>query len=127
MKNANRCQTTPALPASAAYRRSDPAGIGTRVVGEGTELVAAASQLLSTAKAEETRKTQVVDEVVTLMEKIAAVSIENRSVSGEVESNMQELIGDIVRVRHTSHHVEAITSLLQQLVGQFQLTEARKR
>lgn len=100
---------------------------GTRVVTEGTELVAVANETLAGAKGGDSLKTQVVDEVVELMEKIAAVSMENRAVSTEVEAKVQELMGDIVTVRHTSHTVEAITSNMQQLVGQFKLTETRKR
>lgn len=100
---------------------------GTRVVEEGTQLVAVASETLSGAQAEDSLKTQVVDEVVELMEKIAAVSMENRAISTEVEAKMQELTADITGVRHTSHAVEGVTSFMKQLVGQFQLTETRKR
>ncbi|RUS44200.1 methyl-accepting chemotaxis protein [Cohnella sp. AR92] len=100
---------------------------GTKVVAEGTELVAVASETLGSAKAEDSLKTQVVDEVVALMEKIAAVSMENRAISTEVEAKLQELTGDIHGVRHTSNTVEGITSFLQQLVGQFHLTETRQR
>lgn len=100
---------------------------GTLVVSEGTELAAAASEILGAAKADDSLKTQIIDEVVVLMEKIAAVSMQNRSISTEVEGKVQELMTDIVGVRHTSHHVEAITAFLQQLVSQFQLTEARRR
>jgi methyl-accepting chemotaxis protein len=100
---------------------------GTKVVTEGTELVAVASETLGNAKGDDSLKTQVVDEVVELMEKIAEVSMENRAASTEVEAKVQELLNDIVTVRHTSHTVEAITSNLQQLVGQFKLTETRKR
>lgn len=100
---------------------------GTRVVGEGTELVAAASETLAGAKAEESLKTQVIDEVVALMEKIAAVSMENRAISTEVEAKMQELTSDIVGVRHTSLTVDGITSFMKQLVGQFRVTETRVR
>lgn len=100
---------------------------GTRVVTEGNLLVAAASETLSEAKAEDSLKTQVVDEVVELMEKIAAVSMENRAISTEVEAEMQQLTSEIAGVRHTSHTVEGITSFMKQLVGQFQLTETRKR
>lgn len=99
---------------------------GTQVVTEGNQLVAAASETLSGAGAD-SQKTQVVDEVVGLMEKIAAVSMENRKISTEVEGKVQELLTDIVNVRHTSHHVEGITGFLQQLVEQFQLTETRRR
>ncbi|QJD86190.1 methyl-accepting chemotaxis protein [Cohnella herbarum] len=100
---------------------------GTKVVLEGTELVAAATETLGDAKADDSLKTQVIDEVVILMEKVANVSIENRTVSTEVEGRVQELLTDIVNVRHTSNNVEAITGFMQQLVGQFRLTETRKR
>jgi len=100
---------------------------GTKVVQEGTELVAAASETLGNAQAEDSRKTQVVDEVVVLMEKVAGVSIENRAISREVEGQIQELQADIVSVRHTSGNVEAITGFMQQLVGQFRLREAKRR
>ncbi|MCD9022407.1 methyl-accepting chemotaxis protein [Cohnella silvisoli] len=100
---------------------------GTRVVTEGTELVAAATETLGDAKADDSLKTQVIDEVVVLMEKVAAVSMENRTISTEVEGRVQELLTDIVNVRHTSNNVEAITAFMQQLVGQFRLTETRKR
>ncbi|ALS20901.1 methyl-accepting chemotaxis protein [Paenibacillus naphthalenovorans] len=110
--------------AQRAYQSMDE---GTQVVKEGNELVAAASGMLTAATAEDERKSQVVDEVVTLMEKIAAVSIENRSISTEVESKVQELMSEIMSVRQTSQSVEAITVLLQQLVGQFKLSESRVR
>jgi methyl-accepting chemotaxis protein len=100
---------------------------GTLVVQEGTQLVAAASQILSGANAEDEQKTQVVDEVVGLMEKIANVSMENRKISTEVEGKVQELLMDIVNVRHTSNYVEVITDFLQQLVNQFRLTETRRK
>ncbi|MFC5467363.1 methyl-accepting chemotaxis protein [Cohnella suwonensis] len=100
---------------------------GTKVVSEGTELVAAATETLGDAKADDSLKTQVIDEVVVLMEKVATVSIENRTISTEVEGRMQELLADIVGVRHTSDNVEAITAFMQQLVGQFRLTETGKR
>lgn len=100
---------------------------GTQVVLEGTELVAAATETLGDAKADDSLKTQVIDEVVVLMEKVAAVSMENRVISTEVEGRVQELLTDIVNVRHTSHNVEAITAFMQQLIGQFRLTETRKR
>ncbi len=100
---------------------------GTKVVSEGTELVAAATETLGDAKSDDSLKTQVIDEVVVLMEKVAAVSMENRSISTEVEGRVQELLTDIVNVRHTSNNVEAITAFMQQLVGQFRLTETRKR
>ncbi|CAG7645068.1 hypothetical protein PAESOLCIP111_04871 [Paenibacillus solanacearum] len=100
---------------------------GTQVVEEGTQLVAAASELLSGASGDDSLKTQIVEEVVELMEKIAAVSMDNRKVSTEVEQHVQELLSDIGGVRHTSNHVEAITGFLQQRVNQFRLTEARRR
>ncbi|WP_028551318.1 methyl-accepting chemotaxis protein [Paenibacillus sp. UNC451MF] len=99
---------------------------GTQVVEEGTQLAAAASELLSGAGMD-SQKTQVINEVVGLMEKIADVSKENRQISTEVEGKVHELMTDIVNVRHTSHHVEAITGFLQQLVNQFRLTETRRR
>ncbi|WP_028608295.1 methyl-accepting chemotaxis protein [Paenibacillus harenae] len=100
---------------------------GTRVVQEGNQLVAAAASTLAAANQEDLRKTQVVDEVVELMEKIALVSRENRSVSSDVEGKVKELIGEMSNVRQTSQGVETITKLLQQLVGQFKLTESRLR
>ncbi|SFL93541.1 Methyl-accepting chemotaxis protein [Paenibacillus sp. 1_12] len=100
---------------------------GTLVVEEGAQLVAAASQILSGANAEDEQKTQVVEEVVGLMEKIALVSMENRKISTEVEGKVQELLTDIVNVRHTSNYVEVITDFLQQLVNQFRLTETRRK
>lgn len=100
---------------------------GTRVVAEGTALVAAASEVLDNAQADDSLKLQVIDEVVAIMEKIALVSKQNRKISTEVEGNVQELLSDFNNVRHTSNQVEAITAFLQQLVGQFQLSEARKR
>lgn len=100
---------------------------GTAVVQEGAQIVAAASELLSGAGAEDSLKTQVVDEMVALMEKIAEVSKENREISKEVEGEVHELLTDIQQVRHTSGHVEAITGFLQQLVNQFRLTETRRR
>jgi methyl-accepting chemotaxis protein len=110
--------------AQQAYASMDE---GTRVVEEGNQLVAAAANTLAAAHAEDDRKTQVVDEVVELMEKIALVSRENRKVSSDVESKVQELIGEMTNVRQTSQSVESITTLLQQLVGQFKLTESRIR
>ncbi|MGO4547536.1 methyl-accepting chemotaxis protein [Paenibacillus sp. 2TAB23] len=110
--------------AKQAYASMDE---GTRVVEEGNQLVAAAANTLSNAHAEDLRKSQVVDEVVQLMEKIALVSRENRKVSSDVESKVQELICEMTNVRQTSQSVESITTLLQQLVGQFKLTESRIR
>lgn len=68
-----------------------------------------------------------VGEVVGIMEKVAAVSIENRSISAEVEGTLQELQEDMQHVRGTSENVESITGSLLQLVNQFRLTETRRR
>jgi methyl-accepting chemotaxis protein len=100
---------------------------GTKVVEEGTQIVAAASEILSHASAHDLRKNQVVEEVVALMEKVAAVSIENRYISTEVENTVGDLLKDMVHVRQTSGNVEAITNSLLLLVNQFHLTETRKR
>ncbi|MBJ6363731.1 methyl-accepting chemotaxis protein [Paenibacillus sp. GCM10012307] len=100
---------------------------GNQVVAEGTALVSAASELLGGAQAEDTLKTRVVDEVVTLMEQIAAVSIESRRVSIDVEYKLKELAHVMNHARNTSGHVEAIAGVLQQLVGQFRLTDTRRR
>jgi methyl-accepting chemotaxis protein len=100
---------------------------GNKVVEEGSQIVAAAAEILGQASGQDVLKNQVVDEVVGLMEKVAAVSIENRKISNEVEGTVLELIADMVHVRHTADHVEAITGSLHQLVNQFQLTEDRKR
>ncbi|MNI30178.1 putative methyl-accepting chemotaxis protein YoaH [compost metagenome] len=100
---------------------------GTRVVAEGTQIVAAASYILSNANAHDTLKNQVVEEVVALMEKVAAVSIQNRHISTEVEHTVHDLLQDMVHVRHTSGNVEAITKSLLLLVNQFHLTETRIR
>ncbi|WP_168121409.1 methyl-accepting chemotaxis protein [Paenibacillus sp. HB172176] len=100
---------------------------GTRVVEEGNQLVAAAISTLSEAHSKDARKSQVVEEVVHLLENIALVSRENRSVSGEVEGRVKELIGEMNNVQQTSLSVESITKLMQQLVGQFKLTESRIR
>ncbi|MOA32697.1 hypothetical protein D3C78_1539390 [compost metagenome] len=110
--------------AKQAYASMDE---GTLVVEEGNQLVAAASSTLAEAYKEDHRKTQVVDEVVELMDKIARVSRENRKVSSDVEGKVQELINEMMNVRQTSQSVESVTLLLQQLVGQFKLTESRVR
>lgn len=101
--------------------------VGIRVVGEGSQMVAAASETLHSASNQDAAKLQVVDEVVSLMEKIAGVSIQNRSISTEVEGNIQTLLVEMNQVKHTSEQVEAITGRLQHLVEQFQLTEDRVR
>ncbi|MCD1258909.1 methyl-accepting chemotaxis protein [Paenibacillus athensensis] len=100
---------------------------GTRVVAEGTEMVATASDILQQAGSGDSLKTQVVDEMVELMEKIAAVSIENRKVSAEVERTVQELQQDMQHVRGTSGNVDSITRSLLLLVNQFRLTDKRRR
>lgn len=96
---------------------------GDQVIAEGTTLVQAASELLQKATAEEAERTQVVDQVVFLMENIAAISHQNRVTSAEVEAEMTALIRDMLKVRQSSHDVEAITLFLQQVVGQFQLNQ----
>ncbi|ANA78631.1 methyl-accepting chemotaxis protein [Paenibacillus glucanolyticus] len=100
---------------------------GTKVVQEGNLLVSAASELLTAAAEDDLRKHQAVDEVVQLMEKIASVSKENRKISKDVESRVQELSREIESVRHTSGNVEVIANSMQQLVGQFKLTDSRIR
>lgn len=96
---------------------------GDQVLAEGTTLVQAASELLQKATAEEAERTQVVDQVVFLMENIAAISHQNRVTSAEVEAEMMALIRDMLKVQQSSHDVEAITLFLQQVVGQFQLNQ----
>ncbi|MDQ6420965.1 methyl-accepting chemotaxis protein [Paenibacillus sp. LHD-117] len=100
---------------------------GTKVVEEGNQLVAAAIGTLSEASNRDARKSAVVEEVVQLLENIALVSRQNRKVSAEVEGRVQDLIGEMNNVQQTSQHVEAITSLMHQLVSQFKLTETRVR
>jgi len=100
---------------------------GTKSVVEGTEIVAIAKEILNNAGSHDIRKTELVDEVVTLMEKIAAVSIENRQLSSEVEHTVHDLQNDMMHVRSTSDHVESITKSLLQLMNQFQLTDSRLR
>ncbi|OUS75206.1 methyl-accepting chemotaxis protein [Paenibacillus sp. MY03] len=100
---------------------------GTRVVEEGNQLVAAAIGTLNEVGGRDAHKSAVVEEVVQLLENIALVSRQNRKVSAEVEGRVQELIGEMNNVQQTSQHVESITSLMHQLVGQFKLTETRVR
>ncbi|MED4603704.1 methyl-accepting chemotaxis protein [Paenibacillus validus] len=102
-------------------------GEGTKVVEEGSLLVAAASELLNSASSNDSLKTQVIDEVVKLMERIAEISKDNRVISREVEGNVQELITDTVQVKLTSKRVEAITAFLEHLVNQFRLNDTRIR
>ena len=61
------------------------------------------------------------------MEKIASVSKENRKISKDVESKVQELTQEIESVRYTSGNVEVIAKSMRQLVGQFKLTDSRIR
>lgn len=96
---------------------------GDQVLAEGTTLVQAASELLQKATSEEAERTQVVDQVVFLMENIAAISHQNRVTSTEVEAEMMALIRDMLKVQQSSHDVEAITLFLQQVVSQFQLNQ----
>jgi methyl-accepting chemotaxis protein len=86
-----------------------------------------ASEILSSANSHDTMKTQVVEEVVALMEKVAEVSKENRQISAEVERTVQELLQDMHHVRQTTGDVGAITESLLLLVNQFHLTESRIR
>lgn len=100
---------------------------GNKVVAEGSLLVAAASDLLNSASGNDSLKTQVIDEVVKLMERIAEISKDNRVISREVEGNVQELITDTVQVKLTAKRVEAITAFLEHLVNQFRLNDSRIR
>ncbi|WP_248929472.1 methyl-accepting chemotaxis protein [Paenibacillus hamazuiensis] len=100
---------------------------GDRAVTEGARLVAATTELLQHAGQQDTVRLQVVQDMVKLIEQVAAVSIENRQISTDVEKTVQELISDMSAVRHTSTDVEAITDSLLQLVNQFHLTESRRR
>jgi methyl-accepting chemotaxis protein len=125
--SAEQIQTTVQLIYDNAQEAVSSMEEGTRVVEEGNQLVAAASALLNQAGSGDTEKTQAVDEVVELMEKIAAVSKENRQISKEVESKVHGLLADMGSVRYTSNQVDAITVFLQQLVGQFQLRDSRQR
>ncbi|MGN7359168.1 methyl-accepting chemotaxis protein [Paenibacillus sp. SAF-054] len=96
---------------------------GSQVIAEGTEMVATAAAMLGQAGANETLKQQMAVEVATLMEKVAAVSVENRQISLDVESTLRELQEDIGRVRSASGHAESITGSLLKRVNQFRLTE----
>ncbi|MBC8081103.1 MAG: methyl-accepting chemotaxis protein [Gorillibacterium sp.] len=99
---------------------------GTYAIQEGAELVTTASEILKEANAGDSMKTQVVGEMVALMEKIAAVSIENRSISTEVESTVKDLQENMLQVQTTSGKVETITQSLLLLVNQFHLTGGRR-
>lgn len=100
---------------------------GTKSVIEGTNIVAIAKEVLNNASSHDIRKIEVVEEVVALMEKIAAVSIENRQLSTEVEHTVHNLQNDMVHVRSTSDNVDSITKSLLQLMNQFQLTDSALR
>jgi methyl-accepting chemotaxis protein len=100
---------------------------GERVVAEGAKSVQAASEMLGHAGSQDSARLQVVSEMVELIEQVAAVSIQNRSISTDVENTVEELTSDMAAVRYTSTHVEGITGSLLQLVEQFQLTENRRR
>lgn len=100
---------------------------GTREIVEGAVMVSAAAEMLDEAGSGEREKFQAVDEVVELMEKISAVSKENRQISAEVENRVRGLMDHIEDVQYTSGQVDAITGFLQQLVGQFRLKDANQR
>ncbi|MNP67241.1 hypothetical protein D3C76_1630470 [compost metagenome] len=100
---------------------------GTKVVEEGSELVATVAGTLDVAHSQDERKNEVVDQVVELLEQIALVSRQNRAVSYSVENKVHELTEEIVGVQDTSKYVETITNQLQHIVGQFKLTENRAK
>jgi len=97
-----------------------------RVVEDGSERVAAATELLRQAGGQEDTRSQVVDRVVQLMEEITAVSMDNRLISSEVEEKVERLKSDFLNVQQTSQYVEAIGEFLQQLIGQFRLKESKR-
>nr|WP_209873469.1 methyl-accepting chemotaxis protein [Paenibacillus silagei] len=98
----------------------------TQVVEEGNTRVAAATRLLIQANDQDASKSQVIDRVVQLMEEITAVSMDNRSISAEVEKKLAALREDYVHVQQTTQFVEVIGTFLQQLIGQFRLKDIRK-
>lgn len=100
---------------------------GSQVIAEGTERVATAAAMLGEAGANENLKQQMAVEVAALMERVAAVSVENRQISLDVEGMLRELQEDIGRVRSASIHAESITGALLKRVNQFRLTESQKR
>ncbi|MCU6712485.1 methyl-accepting chemotaxis protein [Paenibacillus sp. J5C_2022] len=100
---------------------------GANVVEEGNRLVAAAISTLNEAGGNDSRRSEVVDEVVRLLDSIAQVSSENGKVSAVVERRVSELFDEMGNVQQMSQNVEAITMLLQGMVNQFKLTEARMR
>ncbi len=107
---------------AAAGTASEQIKAGDQVLADGTTLVQAASELLRKAAVEEPERTQVVDQVVELIENIAVISQQNSVTSAEVESEMDNLLQDMMKVQQSSHDVEAITLFLQQVVGQFHLS-----
>lgn len=100
---------------------------GNKVVEEGNKLVATVAGTLDIAFNQDERKNEVVDQVVELLEQIALVSRQNRTVSYSVENKVHELTEEIVGVQDTSKYVETITNQLQHIVGQFKLTEDRAK
>lgn len=96
---------------------------GNKVVEEGSEMVANVAGTLDVAFSQDERKNEVVDQVVQLLEQIALVSRQNRTVSNDVENKVHELTEDILGVHDTLKYVEMITDQLQNIVGQFKLTE----
>jgi methyl-accepting chemotaxis protein len=100
---------------------------GNRSVTEGARLAEATLEVLRNAERHDSVRLQVVHDMAKLIEQVAAVSIENRKISAEVESTVHELISDMTTVRHTTTNVEAITRSLLQLVNQFHLTNNRRR
>ncbi|HIW34356.1 MAG TPA: methyl-accepting chemotaxis protein [Candidatus Paenibacillus intestinavium] len=100
---------------------------GNGVVDEGNILVQTVAEALSEANMQNTRKSEVVDGVVELLEQIAQVSHKNRKVSTSVGKRVNTLADEMLGVQDTSKQVDIITSQLQHLVGQFKLTEERLR
>lgn len=97
---------------------------GNKVVEEGSEMVATVAGTLEVAFSQDERKNEVVDQVVQLLEQIARVSRQNRTVSYDVENKVHELTEEITGVQDTSKYVELITDQLQNIVGQFKLTDS---
>lgn len=97
---------------------------GVREVHEGGELIKRTREILNIAEIKDGGQAKIVDEVIRLMDSIGIISIDNGSLSAEVEELAQRLMTDIINVRHTSQSVEVITHHLTQLVEQFKLKEA---
>ncbi|URN95309.1 MAG: methyl-accepting chemotaxis protein [Candidatus Pristimantibacillus lignocellulolyticus] len=110
--------------AQKAYHTIDE---GNGVVEEGNVLVQTVAEALSEANMQDIRKSEVVDGVVGLLEQIAQVSNKNRKVSTSVGKRVNTLADEMLGVQDTSKQVDIITNQLQQLVGQFKLTEERLR